>query len=106
MSDIKVGDIVRVQANVYGSIEFCEFKIEKYHDCLGFFTSDYKRKGGLFTPLCMLLEQDIDSREYISNFGEIFTRRSKICDVYRDGCHSGVFKNGYNSDIAGYLPTL
>lgn len=68
----KAGDTVRVPREMWGHIiDVCEFKLEEFHYCLGFFESDAHRAASKFTPLCDLIERAPDAEtKYWSNFGE------------------------------------
>jgi len=72
MNKPSVGDTVRVPREMFGKIiEVCEFKLEEFHFCLGFFESDAHRAASKFTPLCDLIEPAPDATwKYWSNFGE------------------------------------
>lgn len=67
----KPGDTVRIPREMFGCIvEVCEFNLEEFHFCLGFFESDAHRAASRFTPLSDLIEPAPDAEErYWSHFG-------------------------------------
>ena len=106
MSDntAKAGDIVRVQVNVWGSIQFAEFKLEEFHHCLGFFATETAKRGSVFTPLCAMIEPEHGYDMYIPNHGVIHTKFNKTYDIYKDDCKPVDWVGNYNDgDVSDYI---
>jgi len=66
----RVGDIVRVEKEIFGHIVgFEEYKLVEFNFCLGFFGEDGPESPINFTPLSDLIIPSPDAtREYFSNY--------------------------------------
>jgi hypothetical protein len=74
---MKAGDRIRVQIYMMGvACHLEDYTVEEFRYCLGIFTSDERRRAGLFTPLCELYEPGPESEDdYIPNFGSYMTKQ-------------------------------
>ncbi len=83
VSKPKVGDLVRVPRYMFGRlVEMCEFKLEQFHYCLGFFQSEAHKADGSFTPLCELIEPAPDAElKYWSHYGQYTDKKIQTYEI-------------------------
>ncbi len=81
----KVGDTVRVEGDMWGSVIIEDFTLEELNYCLGFYRSECPKVPSAFVPLSELMVASPDaSREYYSHFGEYFSDYVRTFEIIRN----------------------